>query len=123
MNAYEQMRDALVKIRNAMYQDVGGDIIIDMGEDAVNKLIGDALAAPPRNCDVGTAEEQSKRFVAACNGKYCRDCPVRKYWSSKPNGLTSCIHIWAQMPYNESETNSEQKRTNRQGTKRHRERC
>ena len=100
MNAYEQMRDALVKIRNAMYQDVGGDIIIDMGEDAVNKLIGDALAAPPRNCDVGTAEEQAKRMDAFCecyglvDGAYrCERCQFLSEYRCELN--------WAQMPYEE----------------------
>ena len=34
--------------------------------DCRDKL-SDALAAPPRNCDVGTAREQFVRFRAFCN--------------------------------------------------------
>lgn len=57
-----------------------------------------ALAAPPRNCDVGTADEQNRRFELFCiehrtyeNG--CGDCPCK--------GVASCELAWAQMPYEE----------------------
>lgn len=56
-----------------------------------------ALAAPPRNCDVGTPEEQWTRIRAFCKrhktGLRCVDCPV--------NGIfpKNCALIWAQMPY------------------------
>lgn len=58
-----------------------------------------ALAAPPRNCDVGTAEEQEERYDAFCAWYYgtndmsrdnCRICPL------SPMG---CKLAWAQMPY------------------------
>ena len=54
-----------------------------------------ALSAPPRNCDVGTAEEQRKRFKAFCRdrqGGTCDKCPARKGF---------CTLTWAQMPYKE----------------------
>jgi len=59
-------------------------------------LIDAALAAPPRNCDVGTAEEQTQRFDQFCHKnrtmeKCCGDCPAL--------GLADCEFIWAQMPY------------------------
>ena len=62
-----------------------------------------ALSAPPRNCDVGTAEEQAQRIDAFCkshgtdkNGYYrCEECPLLK--------IDRCELKWAQMPYNESE--------------------
>ena len=61
-----------------------------------------ALAAPRRNCDVGTAEEQTRRMEA----EYCyvqkscyespsgRECPLHK-------AEVDCRLIWAQMPYKE----------------------
>lgn len=58
-----------------------------------------ALAAPPRNCDVGTAEEQAQRFDAHCR-KYmgCRACPLRDADGSVSK---DCELHWAQMPYTE----------------------
>ena len=55
-----------------------------------------ALAAPPRNCDVGTAEELSDRLDAFClRHKYCSSCPCK--YTEK----TSCSINWALMPYEE----------------------
>ena len=65
----------------------------------VNKVVGEmkaALSAPPRNCDVGTAEEQSDRFEAFClRHKNCSSCPCK--YTEK----TSCSINWALMPYEE----------------------
>ena len=60
-----------------------------------------ALASPPRNCDVGTAEEQHARIRAFCKrhkvGLRCVGCPV--------NGVfpKNCALIWAQIPYEKGE--------------------
>lgn len=63
----------------------------------VKKVVGEmkaALSAPPRNCDVGTAEEQDKRFLEFCTSMDCkRYCPLFK--------ADSCELAWAQMPYEE----------------------
>lgn len=53
-----------------------------------------ALAAPPRNCDVGTEDEQIERWQAFCD-KYeegCTGCPC-------DDRNTFCFAIWAQIPY------------------------
>ena len=60
----------------------------------------DAIAVPPRNCDVGTAEEQGKRFKKFCSEHQapwhgCTDCPLLMPISEK------CALLWAQMPYEE----------------------
>ena len=47
----------------------------------------DALAEPPRNCDVGTAEEQSKRHREWCRQARC------------VFGCIQCIAEWLQLPY------------------------
>jgi hypothetical protein len=56
-----------------------------------------ALAAPIRNCDIGTPEEQTKRFQKFCsahNDCYKCDCPC-------DNNDGGCQLRWAQMPYEE----------------------
>lgn len=62
-----------------------------------------ALAEPPRNCDVGTVEDQYNRFVYSCtSGKI----PCRK---SELCSCTNCYAEWAQLSYegNESEVDNE----------------
>ena len=63
-----------------------------------------ALSAPPRNCDIGTAEEQAERFDEFCYNhrsreKGCGDCPLLE---GGP-----CELAWAQMPYEEGEVKCE----------------
>ena len=59
----------------------------------------DALAAPPRNCDMGTEKEQSERFRNFCkiessaSGGRCTGCRAICY------GRDKCEFSWAQMPY------------------------
>ena len=76
--------------------------LLDLGEGCAYKTVRQqdidaikaALAAPKRNCDAGTAEEQSERFYAFCNvksGGVCIGCPI-----ANPG---DCSLQWAQMPY------------------------
>lgn len=56
----------------------------------------------PRQCDVGTAEEQTKRFHDYCeafmdNDGTCTGCPCCGHPFSK------CEFVWAQMPYEDDE--------------------
>ena len=65
-----------------------------------------ALAAPPRNCDVGTEGEQVKRFTIFCKSQrlhspghadFCNPkCPCRD-----GGDINLCALTWAQMPYKE----------------------
>ena len=67
-------------------------IAVEMREVAIA-----ALAAPPRNCDVGTAEVQAKRKMALCDKQQgCGNCSLNKVAT-----LTQCALAWAQMPYEE----------------------
>ena len=63
------------------------------------------LAAPPRNCDVGTAEEQAERFYAFCGGHQFQSGIKGMCSSLCPciscRGMCHCITKWAQMPYKE----------------------
>lgn len=55
-----------------------------------------ALAAPPRNCDVGTAEEQYERYSRFCDSYECSPrCPLYN--------ASECSLHWAQMPYGEGQ--------------------
>lgn len=67
----------------------------------VSQEIAAALAAPPRNCDVGTAEEQAERFEQFCLDNHsaehlCSRCPLGKQLG---NNVDVCQLHWAQMPY------------------------
>ena len=57
------------------------------------EVIDAALSAPPRNCDVGTVDEQLKRFSAFCMSRKCNECP----FVSSTYG--ECGVRWSQMPY------------------------
>ena len=70
-----------------------------------------ALAEPPRQCDMGTAEEQARRYhnfadrYNPCSYKgYARcaeDCPVHIKLAQEGHGELLCQLEWAQMPYEE----------------------
>lgn len=57
----------------------------------MRNLIKKALSAHPRNCDVGTDEEQAKRHKRFCDGKGMKYC-----WG---RGCFRCFAAWEQMPY------------------------
>jgi hypothetical protein len=67
----------------------------------IEQQVRAALATPPRNCDVGTPEEQEKRFESFCNSHWdlndaeceCAGCPLNCRVG------TECEFAWAQMPY------------------------
>ena len=62
-------------------------------------IVSATLAAPPRNCDVGTDEEQSRRYEELCDRHTCGSrcsasgCPMYEYDCSP--------FAWGQMPYEE----------------------
>ena len=102
----------VAKIREALKQIV--DITmpcegVTSTELQVNDIAYDAISAPPRNCDVGTAEEQERRWHANCGIGIpnCKHCNV--YEQARKSGLVDdknmirfdCRFIWAQMPYKE----------------------
>ena len=87
----EALEKALVFVQAATFDVIHNGVVYEH-----TKVIADvqtALAAPPRNCDVGTVEEQAKRFWRFCNEKDCDECPL----PSIKGG--SCEFFWGQMPY------------------------
>ena len=84
------MRDALVMVKRIFDGRLMWQTDIRKAHEAVNS----ALSEPPRNCDVGSAEEQTRRFVDFCyRSKECVSCQM------EPKGETDCILAWAQTPY------------------------
>lgn len=102
MNVYEQMREAITKAeavidgtRMMVLQGQEYDLGLLDFDGALNMLRA-ALALPRRNCDVGTADEQSARYDEFCYQHRtiehcCANCPV-------VNSAT-CELAWAQTPY------------------------
>ena len=107
------LRDAMKELLDAMY-DMGIDEeTVSIAAKSQNchihsvellsviKKANAALAKPPRNCDVGTAEEQAERYGRYCDkftrdGMHCETCPC---CGKIPFG--KCEFAWAQMPYTE----------------------
>lgn len=93
------------KIREALaalvkYWDWGG--YDAMRESRLKDEARAALAAPPRNCDIGTPEEQARRFELFCDGyksggEICVDCPL------EANRPELCAMRWANMSYDDAE--------------------
>lgn len=58
---------------------------------------------PPRNCDIGTPEEQAERFNLQCFRHHTGRCSP--HCSTIPAKTESeCVLKWAQMPYEAKET-------------------
>ena len=57
----------------------------------MRNLIKKALAAPPRNCDVGTADEQAERHKRWCDLQSIKDC-----WGVD---CRKCFAKWSRIPY------------------------
>ena len=78
--------------------------VFDMIDDLAVELL---KGTPPRNCDVGTAEEQTQRFDAFCDahhlpkGKGCYSCPAIPTRSPCAFSRNVCKLNWLQMPYEE----------------------
>lgn len=94
-----KMRDALVFcLRIIGANGIRGNVFLDDIQEA-HKAITAALSAPPRQCDVGTAEEQDNRMDVYCQTRKCGSCPL---WDNANNGVR-CEFTWAQMPYETQE--------------------
>lgn len=103
----QKMREALEEARRfvmASAQRTDRDLLVTGDEkrgpyvlspkDTLVKIDA-ALSAPPRQCDVGTAEEQTKRFRRFCNNTKCQYCNIT-------SNKGSCSFNWAQTPYAEN---------------------
>ena len=90
------MREALESVRNWCLNRLFNSPH-QVTVEGLLSVVNAALSAPPRNCDVGTPEEQSARFDAHCRKHMgCLTCPLRE----KDGGVPKhCELAWAKMPY------------------------
>ena len=87
-NDMKAMREALLALK---------ELDFNKEEDcyAFYRIIDEALAKPPRNCDVGTAKQQEKRYMEEClRSLDCYECKLDQ-------GGCDCRFHWEQMPYEE----------------------
>lgn len=92
-----KMRDALAAAQDLLARiDFDADSDLDDMAAPVVAKIGQALAAPPRNCDVGTAREQADRYreVELKRIAHLTRCPHAGFSAFFPKALD-----WANMPY------------------------
>ena len=92
----EALSDACYAMFNFLKTKIGG---YEEMAKALDKAKS-ALADLPLNCDVGTADEQKKRFNEYCENSSCACCPLR----------TSVVYgfAWLQMPYEKGGRNEQQ---------------
>ncbi len=98
------MREALETVRKYVKKTTPDKVMLGV----IEVWCDEALAKPPRNCDVGTSDEQAERFENFClkhigcaeetGGRHCVGCPLEK---SSRNITQKCELYWAQMPYEE----------------------
>lgn len=103
------MREALNQLRDWALLDINENAIRSDEPnykklvDGIIEITNAAISAPPRNCDVGTPEEQAKRFRDFCTenssiitGMCDGTCPLKDCADR-----CHCVCMWAQLPYEE----------------------
>lgn len=102
MSNNQKLREALELCDKIMSDVVAGTRDISPLEafDEMGGIIDKALAAPLRNCEVGSAEEQYERLESFCtrhfryaNDNPCAGCPLFK------DDSLPCVYRFLQMPY------------------------
>ena len=111
MKTNNKLRKALTKILN-LTNSLDEDCAVDPVE--IRDIARAALAEPVKNCEVGTAAEQARRFEDLClehigcaeetGGRHCVGCPLEK---ASKKATQKCELYWAQMPYKEGVPNAE----------------
>lgn len=107
MQTNNKLREALETLLNLAYevQDANSEYgpKTSVPTQFVIDVAKSALAEPVKNCEVGTAGEQLKRFKDFCRiiskDETCDGCPLLPQCST----LEHCTLKWAQMPYEESD--------------------
>lgn len=70
---------------------------VDAWAKRLCEIISRDLAIPLRQCDVGTPEEQERRFRKYCETEECNR--YRCGHGCKAVCIDRCVVAWAQMPY------------------------
>ena len=90
-----EMREALMEASIALSSATHHHLTEDDAKECL-AVIESALSKPPRNCDIGTEEEQVSRYNKFCMRSACNKCPF--YVASD---LLACGVRWSQIPYME----------------------
>ena len=98
-----KLREALDRVHHYLGRLIRDDLVEDAPEASdMADEVWDALNEPPRNCDVGTPEEQAERFKEFCLPRVGRcsetsTCPA--HHQVNQFGIQYCQLRWAQLPY------------------------
>ena len=96
------MREAMEKVRERLVSPYITEEYFQKHstDKPIVDIIDAALENPPRNCDVGSAEEQSARFDKFCNSNYNPNDVDAECWRCQLfKTRNKCEFAWAQMPY------------------------
>lgn len=109
--ALREALELVLRFLEWMYAQEGESAVISRVRiaDEIDRVIS-ALSAPPRNCDVCTAEEQWERFDEFCEcwqesgptGGCSSSCPCLESQYKECDGWvgrSGCFSFWAQTPY------------------------
>ena len=98
------VREVAQEMLNTSMQDITAERINRWAmrlAEACERTVTDCnhLGNTPRNCDVGTADEQAVRFKTICYiyPLDCSGCPLKNIRITR----NDCAIFWAQMPYGE----------------------
>ena len=108
---YVDVGTSVVSIRCASNSDVIFEYdytkcpqVIQFAKDDCDRMNREAeIGRPLRNCDVGTAEEQSVRMSEFCREQYEKSDGIMLCSGCRFHGIEGldCQFAWAQMPYEE----------------------
>ena len=96
MQTNNKLREAIKRLDELLYIGPDGEVHGSLGKASeIERIVKDALAEPPRNCDIGTVTEQSDRMRNFClfDQGGCLRCVRRK------DTFRECVIDWGQMPY------------------------
>lgn len=98
METNNKCREALEKVKKLF----DGRLMFQPAIREAHEAVNAALAEPVKNCEVGTADEQSSRFDDFCfahktRERGCGYCPLVESFC--------CEFAWSQMPYPEGVNN------------------
>jgi hypothetical protein len=104
-----KLREVLVEVESILstWIDHLPPVVQEEAQEALNKAEA-VINEPLRNCDIGTADEQTKRFREFCSAhKYlssdfsyiCKGFGKGRCPFSNSHTKSSCELAWSQMPY------------------------
>lgn len=95
-----KLREAVIGLRDRISMFYKNEWIPYDEWEGANDDAKAALAAPPRNCNIGTAKEQAERWYWFYHvGHLCQSCPLGPRKWSEVDAIVLCFSEWLQTPY------------------------